>query len=104
MSLVVNGFSESQVTRSLRELGLPYSEAELSPIREEHQERLNDFNQRELSRQAFALFIDGYHTEIKDQAKVRQACVYTVPGIDLQRKKDSYGFFPILRRRTEPTG
>jgi len=46
LSPVVNGYSESQVIRSLRELGLPYSEAELNRIREELQRKLNDFKQR----------------------------------------------------------
>lgn len=32
MSLVVNGYSESQVLRSLRQLGLPYSEAQQPDI------------------------------------------------------------------------
>ncbi|MGB9864196.1 MAG: transposase [Candidatus Saccharicenans sp.] len=48
MSLVINGYSESQVIRSLRELGLPYSEAELNQIKEELEGKLNDFKQRSL--------------------------------------------------------
>ncbi|MBC7362337.1 MAG: hypothetical protein H5U06_08665 [Candidatus Aminicenantes bacterium] len=64
MCLVVNGYSESPVLRSLRQLGLPYSEAELKRIREELEGKLNDFKQRELPEEAFALFIDGYQTEI----------------------------------------
>ncbi|MGC9091611.1 MAG: IS256 family transposase [Fervidicoccaceae archaeon] len=96
MSLVVNGYSESQVIRSLRELGLPYSEAELNRIKEELEGKLNDFKQRELPSEALALFIDGYHTEIKDKAKVRKACVYTVLGIDLQGRKDIYGFYTFF--------
>ncbi len=37
---------------------------------------------------AFAVFIDGYHTEVKDNLKIRKACVYTVSGIDLEGHKE----------------
>ncbi len=53
-------------------------------IREQLTERLNDFKRLELPKDIFALFIDGYHTEIKDNLKVRKACVYNVLGVDLQ--------------------
>ena len=103
MSLVVNGYSESQIIRSLKELGLPYSEGELNRIREELEERLNDFKQRELPEKAFALFIDGYMTEIKDKGKVRKACVYTVLGIDLEGRKDIYGFYTFFGSENRAT-
>jgi len=103
MSLVVNGYSESQIIRSLKELGLPYSEGELNRIREELEERLNDFKQRELPEHAFALFIDGYMTEIKDKGKVRKACVYTVLGIDLEGRKDIYGFYTFFGSENRAT-
>lgn len=96
MSLVINGYSESQLMHSLRELGLPYSTHELGRIREQLSERLQDFKTRELPNQAFALFIDGYHTEIKEQQKVRKACVYTVLGVDLDGRKDVYGFYTFF--------
>jgi transposase-like protein len=96
MSLVANGYSESQLMRSLHELGLPYSEDEMTRIRDELIERLNDFKGRELPEEAFALFIDGYHTEIKESRKIRKACVYTVMGIDLEGRKDVYGFYTFF--------
>lgn len=96
MSLVVNGYSESQLLMSLKELGLPYSVEEMNRIRDQLMERLNDFKRRELPEDAFAVFIDGYHTEIKDELKVRKACVYTVLGIDLEGKKDVYGYYTFF--------
>jgi len=96
MSLVLNGYSESQLLLSLRELGLPYSVTELTKIREQLKERLQDFKRRELPRDIFALFIDGYHTDIKDNLKVRKACVYTVLGVDLEGRKDVYGFYTFF--------
>lgn len=96
MSLVVNGYSESQLITSLRQLGLPYSATELAKIRDRLMERLSDFKRRELPQDIFALFIDGYHTEIKDNLKVRKSCVYTVLGIDLDGRKDVYGFYTFF--------
>ncbi len=80
----------------MKELGLPYSVSEMAKIRENLMERLNDFKRRELPQNVFALFIDGYHTDIKDNLKVRKACVYTVLGIDLEGKKDVYGFYTFF--------
>jgi transposase-like protein len=96
MSLVINGYSESQLMTSLRQLGLPYSATELAKIRDRLMERLSDFKRRELPQDIFALFIDGYHTEIKDNLKVRKSCVYTVLGIDLDGRKDVYGFYTFF--------
>lgn len=96
MSLVINGYSESQLLMSLKELGLPYSVGEMSKIKDHLVERLNDFKRRELPQDAFAVFIDGYHTEIKDNLKVRKACVYTVLGVDLDGRKDVYGYYTFF--------
>lgn len=96
MSLVINGYSESQVLLTLKELGLPYSVGEMNKIRDHLVERLNDFKRRELPQDAFVVFIDGYHTEIKDNLKVRKACVYTVLGIDLEGRKDVYGYYTFF--------
>jgi len=91
MGLVVNGYSESQLLLSLRELGLAYSVEELGRIRDRLLERLSDFRRRELPKEAFSLLIDAYHTEIKDNLKVKRACVYVILGIDLEGRKDLYG-------------
>jgi putative transposase len=77
---------------SLRELGLPYSTEERNRIKDLLIERLHDFKQRELPENAFVLFIDAYHTEIQENLKIRKACVYTVMGIDLEGRKDVYGY------------
>ncbi len=96
MSLVINGYSDSQLSLSLKELGLPYSETELTRLKEHLVERLNDFKSRELPQDVFALFIDCYHTEVKDNLKIKKACVYTVLGIDLQGRKDVYGYYTFF--------
>ncbi|MBP7792740.1 MAG: transposase, partial [Candidatus Goldbacteria bacterium] len=48
MSLIVNGYSESQLHLSLKQLGLPYSDSDINFIKNQLIERLNDFKQKEL--------------------------------------------------------
>ncbi len=95
-SLVVNGYSPSQLQRTLSELGLPYTEDEIKKITEELRERLEDFKTRQLPSEVFALFIDGYHTDIKASKRVKKSCVYTVLGIGLEGQKDIYGFYEFF--------
>jgi transposase-like protein len=104
MSLVINGYSESQLLMSLRESGLPYSVDEMNKIKDQLMDRLNDFNRKELPENIFALFIDGYHTEIKDNLKVRKAFLYTVLGIDLEGRKDVYGYYTFLEAKIVQIG
>lgn len=94
--MIINGYSPSQLQRTLSELGLPYTEDEITKIVEELKERLEDFKTRQLPTEVFALFIDGYHTDIKQAKKVRKACVYTVLGMDLVGQKDIYGFYEFF--------
>jgi len=78
MSLVINGYSESQLVRSLKELGLPYFEIEMEKIKESLIEKLKDFKSREIDEDVFALFIDAYHCEIRDMGKVKKGVWYIV--------------------------
>ncbi len=83
MSLTVNGYSESQIVQTLRELGLCYSKEQMDKIKQQLIERLTDYKTRELPENAFALFIDGYMTDMKDNYRIRKVCKYVVVGIDL---------------------
>ncbi|MCM8778034.1 MAG: transposase [Candidatus Omnitrophica bacterium] len=57
--------------------------------------RTYDFVQKELLEDAFALYIDGYRTQMKDktQGKVKTVTIYTVIGISLEWKKVLFGFY-----------
>jgi transposase-like protein len=92
-SLIINGYSPSQLQRTLSELGLPYTQDEIKQIVNELKQKLEDFKTRQLPSEVFALFIDGCHTEIKQSNRIRKACVYVVLGIDLEGQKDIYGFY-----------
>jgi transposase-like protein len=57
---------------------------------------LSVFKTRELPSDAFVLYIDAYHCNIKEKNKVRKASVYVVLGIDLQGNKDIFGFYTFF--------
>ena len=96
MSLVSNGYSESKIDSTLKSLGLNYSKQHMDKIKKELIERLNDFKTRELPSDAFVLYIDAYHCDIKEKNKIRKASVYVVLGIDLQGNKDIFGFYTFF--------
>ncbi|ADQ05534.1 transposase mutator type [Caldicellulosiruptor owensensis OL] len=93
MSLVINGYSETALLNTLKSLNLPYSEDELTKIKNNLKNELDLFKQRELPQQAFALIIDAYHCEIKDSSKVKKAACYIILGIDMDGKKDIFGMY-----------
>jgi len=101
MSLVVNGYSESSLVQTLKALNLPYSENEILKIKEDLKNELQLFKQRELPTSAFALIIDGYHCEVKDNSKVKQATCYVVLGIDLEGKKDIFGIYTFFGKENK---
>jgi len=68
----------------------------LNKIKAQLLEKLSDFKQKELPENALALFIDAYHTEVKDRGKVKKSCVYVVLGLDLDGHKDVYGFYTLF--------
>lgn len=101
MSLVASGYSESSLLQTLKNLNLPYSENEILKIKEDLKNELQLFKQRELPSSAFALIIDGYHCEIKDNSKVKQATCYVVLGIDLEGKKDIFGVYTFFGKENK---
>ena len=90
---------EHSLVQTLKNLNLPYSKSKILKIKEDLKNELQLFKQRELPSSAFALIIDGYHCEIKDNSKVKQATCYVVLGIDLEGKKDIFGILLFLRKR-----
>ena len=92
-AILFSGYSPSMLKRTIRRLHLPYSESEAQEIISEVKERLQDFKTRELPNETFALCIDAYHTEVKENNRVKQATVYTVMSISAQGYRDIFGFY-----------
>jgi len=54
----------------------------------------------------FALFIDAYHTEIKDEEvkRVRKAVIYSIIGMDMNLRKDFFGYYVFLDQKRKEIG
>jgi transposase-like protein len=65
---------------------------------------LSVFKTRELPSDAFVLYIDAYHCDIKEKNKIGKASVYVSLGIDLQGNKDIFGFYIFSAVKTKQTG
>ena len=93
-SLIANGYSKSKLLNFLRSLNLPYSKESLERIINRIHKTALAFKERQLPEKAIALYIDGYHTSIKDsEGKVVKVVIYTALGIDFELKKDIYGWW-----------
>lgn len=92
-ALVESGYTESAFENFFERFGLPYSRKEKEKIKEKLKEKIEDFKTRQLPENMFALFIDGYHTEVKIDGKVRKVCLYVIAGIDLEGNKTLIGFY-----------
>ena len=77
----------------LETLRLPYTKEELTKIRDQLMEKLEDFKTRQLPSEAFALIVDAYRCQVKKDGRMRDASVYVVLGIDMRGNKDVYGFY-----------
>jgi transposase-like protein len=56
---------------------------------------------RELSSDAFILYIDAYHCDIKEKNRIRKASVYVALGVDLQGNKDIFGLYACFLKYPE---
>ncbi len=93
-SLLTSEFSQSAIKEALKKMGLSYSDEELDNLVEGLKERVREFKERELPKEALALIIDAYHTEIRDGGRVKKAVCYIVVGIE--RRKGHIRYVRIL--------
>ena len=94
-ALVINGYSPSKLKLILSSLNLPYSPSEIEQIANELKDEYYDFVRRELPSDVFMIYIDGYKTKLKDSSsgRVENITLYSVIGMDLEWRKDVYGFY-----------
>lgn len=103
MSLVANGYSESALLATLKSLNLPYSQEEMDKIKDDLKDKLELFKHRELPEDAFALIIDAYQCDIRENSKVKKATCYVILGIDLEGKKDIFGVYTFFGKENRET-
>jgi len=84
---------------------LPYSAEQIEEIKKSYIRR-QGAQDKELPENLFCLFIDGYHTSIKDEevGRVRKAVVYVCIGIDLEGRKTFLGYYVYWGSESRETG
>jgi len=92
ISLISNGYSKSQIQKTLKKLALPYNYQEIEKIKEELKEKVDDFKTRQLKEDWFCMMIDGYHCQIKEK-QVKDAVIYIILLIGLDGKKEIGGWY-----------
>ena len=102
-SLIIHGFSPNKIRSILKNLNLSYSDNDIQEIKDEIFERSKEFKTRELNAEALCIYIDAYHTQIKDPDthKVTKAAIYSVVGISLDGKKEIYGYYEHFGSETK---
>jgi transposase-like protein len=102
-SLIIHAYSPNKIRSILKSLNLSYSDTDINEIKDELFQRSNEFKTRELNADALCIYIDAYHTQIKDPDthKVTKAAIYSVIGIDLDGKKEVYGYYEHFGSETK---
>ncbi len=85
-NLVLQSYSPNKIKSLLQSMNLPYSAEQIEEIKEDLYNKAKEFKTKEIPSELFALFIDAYHTSIKDEDtnRVRKAVIYSVIGIDFK--------------------
>lgn len=95
LKLVLQSYSPNTIKALLDSLDLPYSPDKIEEIKNDLYAKAMELRNSELPEDSFAIFIDAYHAEIKDEKlmRVRKAVIYVVIGIDLNWNKTLYGYY-----------
>jgi transposase-like protein len=102
LKLTLNSYSPNRIKSLLNSLNLPYSYEELGSMKEELYLKAKELKAKQLASDVFALFIDAYHCEIRDDEtkKVKKSVIYTIIGIDMKGMKDIYGYYVFYGNET----
>ena len=92
--LMERGYSDEEIENYIVNVNLP---GDKDALKEIIAERVNDgrdyFKNRTIPENAFVLFIDSFRPEILENGVARKVLVYIVMGIDLECRKDIYGYY-----------
>lgn len=100
-ALLQHNYSPNQISTTLRSLGLSYSEKELAQISEDILRKFNAWNNRDLSDDFIAIFIDAYNAEMMIENKVQNNVTFIVQAINFEGQKDIIGVFNLVGRESK---
>jgi len=94
-NLILQSYSPNKIKALLKAMDLPYSPEQIDELREELYQKAKELRSKQLPDKAVCIFIDAYHTDMKEDesGRVKKAVIYTIIGIDLAGKKDIYGYY-----------
>ena len=94
-ALAFNNYSPAKMRSIIYDLNMPYSFTEANKVKEDILLLAKEFKSRELPQNLFAMLIDAYHTELRDDSdgKIKKAVIFSVLGITLDAKKTHLGFY-----------
>lgn len=93
LACLVNGYSKAKIEKLCQNLGISYSEDALQILEEFIEEKLDYFKMRPLPEEMFAVFIDAYHSQLKDEGKMNAISIFVGTGIDLEGYKHILGYW-----------
>lgn len=102
LACLVNGYSKAKIEKLCQSLGIPYSEDALQILEEFIEEKLDYLRNRPLCKEMFSVFIDAYHTELREDGKMQSISIFVSTGIDLKGYKHILGYWVMKGR--ENTG
>ena len=93
-NLILQSYSPNKIKSLLKSLNLPYSESDIEEIKNDLYLKAKELKNKQLTNNVFCIFIDAYHTQIKDENnKIKKAVIYSIISIDLLGKKELCGFY-----------
>ena len=92
LAMLANGYSRSEIGRSLKTLNIPYPEDRLDELTSLIHDRFEVYKTSDLPNKMFAVFIDAYHAKMRDD-RMKEIHIFTALGIDLEGNKTILGFW-----------
>lgn len=102
INLILQSYSPNRIKAVLQGMNLPYSAEQIEEIKNDLYLKSKELRSKELPEKTACIFIDAYHTGLKDDdtAKVKKSVIYSIIGIDLEGKKDLYGYYIMQGHET----
>jgi transposase-like protein len=101
-NLILQSYSPNKIKSLLKSLNLPYSISDIEEIKEDLFIKAKELKNKQLTDNVFCIFIDAYHTQIKDEDnKIKKAVIYSIISIDLNGKKELCGFYSFFGSETK---
>lgn len=101
-NLILQSYSPNKIKSLLKSLNLPYSASDIEEIKNDLYLKARELKNKQLTNNVFCIFIDAYHTQIKDENnKIKKAVIYSIISIDLTGKKELCGFYTFFGSETK---